>query len=219
MTTYTPWQDGRRPGAPYDRCSPNLLLIRDYLLKVWQGQTLGCYDRRPVRGGTRWSSHAFGAALDWGYGRRHGGPGREWAADVVIPFLINNAQALGIQRIHDYEARRYWQAGRGWINRPPGNGGDWLHIETSADAWNNTTPLAQRGLNGGLEDRPRYPGRPLKQGSRGKAVEAIQRRLDATADGIFGPKTRIAVERFQQTHRLEVDGIVGPKTWASLFPD
>ena len=37
------------------------------------------------------------------------------------------------------------------------------------------------------------------------------------ADGIFGPKTRAAVKRFQQTNGLKVDGIVGPQTETALI--
>ena len=35
-------------------------------------------------------------------------------------------------------------------------------------------------------------------------------------DGIFGPKTQVAVEQFQSNYGLKVDGIIGPKTWAKL---
>jgi hypothetical protein len=59
----------------------------------------------------------------------------------------------------------------------------------------------------------------LTVGSRGSAVEAIQRALGVPADGIFGPQTRAAVRAFQATSGLVVDGIVGPQTRAALFAD
>lgn len=63
---------------------------------------------------------------------------------------------------------------------------------------------------------PRY-SRPLKQGSKGKGVTAIQKKLKLTADGDFGPKTEAAVKKFQKSNKLTVDGIVGKRTWAKLF--
>jgi peptidoglycan hydrolase-like protein with peptidoglycan-binding domain len=53
-------------------------------------------------------------------------------------------------------------------------------------------------------------------------VRALQRRLrtlglrPGTVDGLYGPQTRAAVERFQRTVRLMVDGIVGPTTRRAL---
>jgi peptidoglycan hydrolase-like protein with peptidoglycan-binding domain len=38
-------------------------------------------------------------------------------------------------------------------------------------------------------------------------------------DGVFGPKTKAAVEEFQHSSHLTVDGIVGPHTWAALGGD
>jgi hypothetical protein len=72
------------------------------------------------------------------------------------------------------------------------------------------------------QGKPAYPGTPLKQGSRGPAVRALQRKLrDAgwtvAVDGDFGPRTKDAVIAFQRSKRLKDDGIVGPKTWAALF--
>lgn len=59
--------------------------------------------------------------------------------------------------------------------------------------------------------------RPMLQvGSRGPAVEELQRRLGITADGAFGPQTRAAVVAFQSSHGLTADGIVGPMTWGAL---
>jgi Meckel syndrome type 1 protein len=54
-------------------------------------------------------------------------------------------------------------------------------------------------------------------GSRGDAVAEIQRQLGVPVDGIFGPVTQVAVQRFQAGNGLDVDGIVGPATWTALF--
>jgi hypothetical protein len=56
-----------------------------------------------------------------------------------------------------------------------------------------------------------------KQGSTGSIVKAIQSLLGGLkVDGIFGAKTKQAVEDFQEHRNLEQDGIVGQKTWNSL---
>ena len=56
----------------------------------------------------------------------------------------------------------------------------------------------------------------LRKGDRGRAVAAVQRKLDLTADGMFGPQTHRAVKRFQRRKGLAPDGIVGPLTRAAL---
>ena len=58
----------------------------------------------------------------------------------------------------------------------------------------------------------------LRQGDRGQQVRALQKLLGGLAvDGIFGAKTKAAVEIYQKKHHLSVDGIVGPKTWGKLL--
>ena len=62
----------------------------------------------------------------------------------------------------------------------------------------------------------------LRNGSRGDAVLALQKKLMAMGinpgpiDGVFGPKTHDAVERYQEQKGLQVDGIAGPETFTSL---
>ncbi|HWC22732.1 MAG TPA: NlpC/P60 family protein [Flexivirga sp.] len=62
-----------------------------------------------------------------------------------------------------------------------------------------------------------YVGPTVRWGSRGTAVQTVQRKLHGLAvDGIFGPRTNAKVRSFQRAHRLVVDGIVGPHTWRAL---
>ncbi len=67
----------------------------------------------------------------------------------------------------------------------------------------------------------------LRQGDKGPEVRQAQQLLVSRAyplavDGVFGPKTKQAVEAFQPTHfdqdgaPLAVDGVIGPRTWWSL---
>jgi len=56
----------------------------------------------------------------------------------------------------------------------------------------------------------------LKIGSRGKEVKELQEFLEIHADGDFGPKTEMAVKKWQLENGLVADGIVGPKTWDEM---
>jgi lysozyme len=63
---------------------------------------------------------------------------------------------------------------------------------------------------------------PLRQGCEGKIVAEMQTLLNAkganigVADGKFGPKTKQAVVKFQNSVQLLGDGIVGMRTWSAL---
>jgi peptidoglycan hydrolase-like protein with peptidoglycan-binding domain len=62
----------------------------------------------------------------------------------------------------------------------------------------------------------------LRQGMKGLRVQALQAKLIAlgydpgTADGLFGARTKAAVQKFQTDKGLVADGIVGPLTQAAL---
>jgi peptidoglycan hydrolase-like protein with peptidoglycan-binding domain len=61
-------------------------------------------------------------------------------------------------------------------------------------------------------DRP-----TLARGAVGNEfVRQVQKILNVTVDGDFGPETEAAVLAFQHSAGLTPDGIVGPKTWAAI---
>jgi peptidoglycan hydrolase-like protein with peptidoglycan-binding domain len=59
--------------------------------------------------------------------------------------------------------------------------------------------------------------RTLHRGMSGPKVEALQRGLHITADGIYGRATVRAVRRFQRHHGLTPDGVAGPATRRALW--
>ncbi|MBB5174503.1 peptidoglycan-binding protein [Texcoconibacillus texcoconensis] len=68
-----------------------------------------------------------------------------------------------------------------------------------------------------------YEGTVLSQGDQGEKVKQLQRALKEVAyylhnkDGIFGPKTKKAVERYQRDHGLKIDGLAGEETLGHLL--
>ncbi len=72
-----------------------------------------------------------------------------------------------------------------------------------------------------------YPGKVIAYGARGEDVRDVQTFLNTisksipavpsvTVDGVFGEKTRAAVESFQRLYGLPVNGYVGVVTWYNL---
>lgn len=62
-----------------------------------------------------------------------------------------------------------------------------------------------------------YPGSPLKQGSTGEIVEAIQFQLSVQQTGTFGPTTEENVSKFQKAYGLPATGVVNEETMQVLF--
>ncbi len=68
---------------------------------------------------------------------------------------------------------------------------------------------------------------PVRRGSRGNAVRAVQsllraypnRRYGVALDGVFSAQTERAVRLFQRNSDLPIDGLVGPLTWCQLVSD
>lgn len=86
--------------------------------------------------------------------------------------------------------------------------------------------LSSEGLS--VEEVERLFESTLSEGSTGRSVRELQYLFDFIAefvvtlpavqiDGIFGPRTRGAVERFQEVYGLPVTGVVDKGTWDVLF--
>ncbi len=125
------------------KASPNILAIKDHLIKRYGGSNVGIVAKREVRGGGSLSTHYFGAALDWRYGTRA-------SAMLAIKDMIAHSKEWGIQMIVDYVAGTVWTPAKGWRKQEPNKHGmgqawaKWLHIETTKTEWGVKTPLVNR---------------------------------------------------------------------------
>jgi hypothetical protein len=78
------------------------------------------------------------------------------------------------------------------------------------------------GGDGIIKPVASYTRPVLHNGAKGEWVRVLQTKLveagyKISIDGIYGPKTRMAVLMYQEAQGLQVDGIVGRKTWARLY--
>jgi hypothetical protein len=100
-----------------------------------------------------------------------------------------------------------------------------IHISVSSTAKQYDDPSPWK-LNFKVK-APLAPPTPeprlFKRGSRGDGVRALQNALvergyipKGKVDGVFGPKTEIALKQFQSAHRLLPDGIAGTMTLREL---
>lgn len=143
--TYYNWQEATKAdGLRFRKASPNLLALKEALVKRWGGSNIGIYNRRPVRGGTAPSSHSYGAALDWRYENRRN-------AVIAMNWMVKNHRKLGVQNIVDYVGCTQWIVGVGWRQMKPNaqtgvgqSWAKWLHVETTKEEWGNSTPVANR---------------------------------------------------------------------------
>ena len=79
------------------------------------------------------------------------------------------------------------------------------HLSTRATGHHNHFHVRLRIKDGQIRFR-----------DRGSDVAEMQTILGIEVDGRFGPKTLLAVEKFQSDNGLVPDGIVGKNTWAAL---
>lgn len=228
------WQKAGEPKPPHTRLSPNLRLVLEAVMQRFGGFQNGGYNRRPIRGGTSWSDHAFGAAFDWNYGEDRG------AALAAIDWLISHHERLGVQVIHDYLGCRLWRVGEGWRSQTKGSHSGfmgalwatWLHVGTGPEFWSLATPIAQRGVDWSPaqpvppEPHPGIPVPPLRLGDHGLGATMLIDVLkmwkwyptqfaDDRNDGTIGARADAGIKAMQKALGVTVDGIYGPATAAA----
>lgn len=137
---------------------------------------------------------------------------RSLIADPRVKYVIFNSQI--------------WKARTGQWEFYDGNNphDHHVHVSIKPDALDQTQDWAVRIALAPGEVPPADPTltRPrLKTGARGGAVRALQQLLNSLGfpcgvDGVFGPNTRSAVNRFQEARGLSVNGEVDLDTWRAL---
>lgn len=110
------------------------------------------------------------------------------------------------------EPRRDWQRPRPapYASRP-------VHSRPAPPPLTAPAPALPPYIAGGPAALQPYSTTTLQVGSSGAPVVALQKALQVTADGAFGPQTQGAVQKFQSAHRINPTGIVDAVTWRALM--
>ena len=172
----------------------------DYVLHPEQ---CGSYNNRPIGGTQVASNHSWGLAVDL-----------NWNA--------NRLNSKGERTIPDSVAQTWKKYGFAWGGDYGGPAKDWMHFEfmgTPADAAEQT-----RAALRDLSPTTPPPVGPLRRGSVGRGVMALQTRLNSehpefshlSVDGEYGANTEAAVREFQRSCGLVDDGVAGANTLHAL---
>lgn len=175
----------------------------------------GCYNCRPITGGTAPSAHSQGIALDVNWDTN------PYRLDHVVTDMPR-AMVEEIVALETHEGIPMFRWGGDWDNRPdtPNSNYDAMHFEIIA------TPdeLRFRVVTPDFDETDQKMWPLLAIGERGPAVKRLQQMLNAvdgqskvTADGIFGLLTAQSVGTYQMTRQLPQDAVVGLGTWTALF--
>lgn len=170
----------------------------------------GAYEPRLIRGSTtRWSNHAFGAAIDLAAADNAMDTGKGKMPKIVVDAFKRQGARWG----GDYSGRT-----------------DPMHFEFCRSASSSAEheiakehellhkPALQPAISAGVVPIEKLQ---LKLGDRGPSVVLAQQLLNKwgsllIADGEFGPLTERAVRIFQVKHDMMPDGIIGSYTWDQL---
>lgn len=177
--------------------------------------TPGCwgYDVRKIKGGSAWSNHSSGTAIDYNAPRHPQGKRGTWTEAQVHKIHVLIDYCGGVVRwggdYHGTPDEMHFEIV-----------GDHAQVAALARKINGTpAPLPATGKGYDMSSLPL-----LKRGATGPAVNTVQvlgNYRDAGAnvavDGHFGPNTEALVKRVQQRAHLAVTGQVDTHTWAVLL--
>lgn len=124
---YTLYYDGKpmkRGFTINKRCAESALLCFEQIAKVYTEKQLtqlglnvfsGCYNNRPMRGGSQLSMHAFACAIDFDAGRNQ----LKWGKDKA---RLARADCVPFWEI--------WEA-QGWVSLGRSRNFDWMHVQAA----------------------------------------------------------------------------------------
>jgi len=152
-----PYTGDKRPVAK--KATPHIVTLVECIEKNWPALwNNGMWAVREMRSKKQMSVHAKGTAADVSYrfmgskGKRIGGRKQALAC---CAFLVENADALGIEMIIDYKFGKFGRAWRcdrnAWkvYDKPTvqfGGSGDWLHLECDGKLTAPQVKAVFRGL-------------------------------------------------------------------------
>ncbi len=182
-------------------------VTRKYEGKTWYLKKGKAPSAAPDPTGLKGSNHGWGLAIDLGYDvngklTSMGGKCFEW--------MCANAPKYGFYlqgsdpKSKEFEAW-HWQYCLG---------------DATPDGSVQAPVEVLKPSGGAVEAGPmefKYPGAPVKLGSKGAPAMLVQAVIGAKADGDFGPKSVEALKAWQRANGLKDDGVVGPVTWDKMF--
>jgi peptidoglycan hydrolase-like protein with peptidoglycan-binding domain len=182
-------------------------VTRTFEGKTWYLKQGKAPSAAPDPTGLKGSNHGWGLAIDLGY---ESGGKLVGMGGACFDWMCANAPKYGFYlqgndpKSKEFEAW-HWQYCLG-DKAPDG---------TAAAAPVAASPAGTAAGAPALEFK--YPGSPVKVGSKGSDVALVQAVVGAKADGDFGPKTEALVKAWQKANGLKDDGVVGPVTWDKMF--
>lgn len=173
----------------------------------------GAYNCRKITGGSNWSLHAYGIAVD--INAKTNPYGKTLITDMPFAMVeaikaIKTKGGVGIFRWGgDYRTNK-----------------DAMHYEVVASPQEMRAGVAWETVS--IEPPNRNDPRTwptLRKGDKGPSVEKLHELLtdagfpEVNEGRTLGAKTDQAVRDYQMSRKLDVDGIVGPQTWTALLKD
>jgi hypothetical protein len=163
------------------------------------GHTWG-HAPRQIPGGSSWSFHAPGIAMDFN---------ADWHPEYKRG-TFRTDQVKTIRELlakYSYAGKSLFRWGGDYRNH-----GDEMHFELIQSRDNCLAAVRQ--LQAPVKRRTLRLTEPMMFGDD---IKFVQRFNGVTADGWYGPKTVESVKHFQRFHGLVADGVVGPLTWTKYL--